>query len=96
MSKAEFDPTDDVDRIADDLRRKVAEIVMDVRAAALKEGVGHAPFAIAVMAGLMTATVGTLMALMEPEGHEGLMQALEDYLPQARENAEDIIRNQPQ
>jgi len=50
-----------------------------------------------LMAGLLTGTIGVLFAQIDRahtvEGRDEFMRAIADYLPLARQNAEEIIYN---
>lgn len=45
----------------------------------------------ATIAGSLTGVVGSLLAQVRPDSRDELMKVIEDWLPQAREQAESIL-----
>lgn len=49
----------------------------------------------ALLCGLLTGTVGVVLASSTASGHDAVMEALVEYLPQAREMAESVSTGGP-
>jgi len=86
-----FDPTDPVDRAAEAARRHVTTAMIAIaesgEIAALPPGTALS----ATIAGALTGVVGSLLAQVRPDSRDELMKVIEDWLPQAREQAESIL-----
>lgn len=87
-----FDPNDDFDALADVFRRHVAHMYLMAQ--------GQSPFAQlppvrqleCFLCGVLTGVLGVSFACVMPEGRDDVMKMLADYLPQARLNVEDMLR----
>lgn len=95
-ARAAFDPKNPFDACADRLRRAVAEIAGELNESPQFKGLAAEQQIVCMMAGLMTGVMGVLLCFVEPDGHDAFVQALADYLPDARQNAYDIMANSPE
>lgn len=87
-----FDATDPFDAAAEDVRRRV----MDALIAAIEGDplalLGQAEAVSALLAGAMTALVGTMFVLTTEDARDEVMQLISDAMPGARLQAEAIIK----
>lgn len=87
-----FDPGDPFDAVSDMFRRQVSEIALGA--------IGQRPMTDlerhrqieAMIAGVLTGLVGVCFAHIEAGGRPAVMKAIRAYLPQARVQAEEIMR----
>lgn len=89
---APFNPNDAFDLMADTFRREVAILALRAESTEPYRSMTTAEQAQAFMAGAITGVVGVLFAMIDEAGRDELMATLADYLPHARLNAEDILR----
>lgn len=85
-----FDPSDPFDAMAESARRQVCEIAIEMMSAAVFRDLDPVRQVECLMGGMATGMIGVLFAHIVPEGRDEMMQAIIDYLPQARLNAENI------
>jgi hypothetical protein len=88
-----FDANDPLNRVADHVRRRVAEIVADVVRMKDYRSLDPVEQVQAIMAGLAVGMIGICFAHIRDAGRDAMMEAIVDYLPQAREQAEGIMKD---
>jgi hypothetical protein len=92
-----FDPSDAFDAMAESVRRQVCDVAIGMFNVAIFRDLPPDRRVECLMAGLATGMIGVLFAQVDPEhrnaGRDALMEVLVDYLPQARQNAEDVLDN---
>lgn len=99
MSKARapFDPGDPFDAMAESIRRQVCDIALGMLDVGIYRDLPPGRQLECLMAGLLTGMIGVLFAQIDRahtiEGREAFMRAIVDCLPQARQQAEEIIDN---
>lgn len=93
MTDRAFNPNDPVDYLADQLRVRVAMEAASANSAGVRAGLSAQQIGTAIMGGMVTGVVGALLSMTKPDGHDALMEAIVEYLPQARANAMDIINS---
>ncbi len=88
---APFDPSGPFDVACEEMRKAFVDLVIAAHAGNgmfkrldVREQVG------AVLCGGLTAVVGALMSMTTEASRDDLMEAIADYLPTARENAESV------
>jgi hypothetical protein len=86
-----FDPGDPFDAMADQFRVRIADMALDAFKIAIYRELAPSRQLECVMAGVMTGLIGVCFASIEPGGRDAMMEAIADYLPHARSNAEGII-----
>ncbi|WP_316184697.1 hypothetical protein [Bradyrhizobium sp. SZCCHNRI1003] len=86
-----FDENDPFNRVADDLRRGVAELASRTLKTADYRGLGQTDQLQSMAAGLVTGMLGVLFAHIEDRGRDAMVEWLIDYLPQARAQAEGLF-----
>ena len=88
-----FDANDPYNRLADDLRKQVAEIAS--KAVRTKDYKSLSPTSQVecLMAGLTVGLIGVCFAHIENAGRDTMMDLIAEYLPQAREQAEGIFED---
>lgn len=96
MDRAPFDPADPFDASADALRHGIADVALAVCATSTFQRLSAERQISCVMAGLMTGAVGVMLAFVNRESHDQLLQAVAEYLPDARQNAYDIAAIAPE
>lgn len=89
--KAPFDPGDEFDAMADWFRVRVCEIAVEASKIAIYRDLPDGRQLECFMAGAFTGAVGVCMAMGRPESHDELVQAIADFLPDARQNAAEIM-----
>ncbi|WP_099864699.1 hypothetical protein [Pararhizobium haloflavum] len=92
---APFDPGDDFDAMAERFRLEIANMAIRARSSAVFRGLTQVQQVQCLMAGIMTGLVGTCFAYIEPDGRDAMIEAIADYLPHARMNAEEITEPRP-
>lgn len=96
-ARAPFDPGDPFDAMAESIRRQVCDIALGMLNVGVYRDLTPGRQIECLIAGLLTGTIGALFAQIDPihsdEGRAELMRAIEAYLPQARQQAEEIIDN---
>lgn len=88
-----FDAADPFDASADMFRRQIAEMATTALEFPGYRALGGIDQVRCLMAGIMTGLIGVCFAHIEPAGRDEMMKAIKRYLPQARENAEGIMRD---
>lgn len=88
-----FDPTDPAERMADKFRKDVAGLASVALNNADYRGLSSIEQVQCFMAGVATGLIGVCFAHVENAGHDAMMEAIVDYLPQAREQAEAIMED---
>lgn len=91
MTEAQFDPGDPIDAMAESFRIQVCNIAIEANRAAIFRDMDTASQAQALMAGLLTGVVGVMFAMADKEGRGPIMEAMADFLPHARLNAESFL-----
>lgn len=91
MNLAPFDQNDPFNRLADKLRREVAELASKAIRTADYRALSPADQLESLMCGILVGLVGVCFAHIEDGGRAAMIQAMADYLPQARAQAEGII-----
>ena len=96
-ARAPFDPGDPFDAMAESIRRQVCDIALGMLNVGVYRDLPTGRQLECLMAGLLAGTIGVLFAQIDRthtvEGREAFMRAIVDYLPLARQNAEEIIDN---
>ncbi len=87
-----YDATDPVEALADKLRSIVAAGAGAAHAEAVRQGMSPSQCGQMMFGGLITGAVGALLAICDETGHDALMDEIVRYLPQARANAEGIMK----
>lgn len=88
-----FDSSDPAERLADDFRRGVAEIAQRTFKKGDYRGLSSIEQVQCFMAGIATGLIGVCFAHIEDAGRDAMMEAITEYLPQAREQAEGIMED---
>jgi hypothetical protein len=96
MARAPFDPADPFEASADALRRGVADVALAVFATSTFQRLSAERQISCVMAGVMTGAMGVMLAFVNRDSHDDLLQAVAEYLPDARRNAYDIATSAPE
>lgn len=91
MTDRAFNPSDPVDYLADQLRVRVAIEAASAHSVGARSGMSSQEIGVAIMGGALTGVVGALLSITRPDGYDALMEAIAEYLPQARENALAMI-----
>lgn len=86
-----FDPGDPFDAMAESIRRQVTDIPLEMMRASLYRDLPPHKQAECLIAGLLTGTIGVLFAYIHPDGRDALMEAVVDYLPDARKVVEGML-----
>lgn len=87
-----WDADDPFDAMAESFRLQVATMAIDAGKVTIYRELDPIQQLQCFMAGTVTALIGVCFASIEPAGRDGMMQAIADYLPQARENVEEILK----
>jgi len=95
MERTPFDPSDPFDFSADALRHGIADVALAVFATSAFQGLTPERQITCMMAGLMTGALGVMLAFVNRDRHEEFVQAVAEYLPDAQQNAYDIMANAP-
>lgn len=88
-----FDANCPFNRVADGLRKRVAEIVGAAMSSKDYKSLGSVEQIEAVMCGITVGLVGVCFAHIENAGRDAMIEAIIEYLPQAREQAEGIMES---
>lgn len=91
MDRAPFDPGDPFDVLADEYRQRVVALVLELDARRDAQDVTPVDRVMAMICGVLTGLVGSVLCATEEVGHDTMMEAIEGYLPQARAQAQSII-----
>lgn len=91
--REQFDPSDPAEQMADSIRKGIAEMFVQVSSRKGFRDLSSIDQVQAFMGGAMTAIVGVCFAHIDRAGRDAMVEALRDYLPAAREQAEAIIAN---
>jgi len=90
--RAAFDPGDDFDAMAESFRIHVTRMILEARSAAVFRDLPPTRQIECFMAGVATGLVGVCLTCVEEQGWDEMMEFISNYLPLARQNAEEIIR----
>lgn len=90
-SSLAFDAGDPLDAMAESFRIQVCDMAIEANKAAIFRDMDTAQQAQALMGGILTGLVGVLFAMSQEAGRYPLMEAIVDFLPHARLNAESIL-----
>jgi len=86
-----FNPELPSDVAADAFRKKVTDLMIDAsRDPAFASMTPHEQIG-AFMAGVLTGLIGVMFVYVDEPGHDGVIEAILEYLPDARTQAEGII-----
>lgn len=88
-----FDATDPAERVADRFRKGVAELASAIFKDEDCRDLSSVEQVQSFMAGVATGLIGVCFAHVENAGRDAMMEAILDYLPQAREQAEGIMED---
>lgn len=88
-----FDATDPADLMADKFRKEVARIAQRVFKDKRYRSLSSIKRVECFMAGIATGLIGVCFAHIESAGRDAMMEAITEYLPQAREQAEAIFED---
>lgn len=91
MDRAPFEPGDPFDVLAEEYRQRVVALVLELDARRDAQDVTPVERVMAMICGVMTGLVGSVLCATEPAGHDTMMEAIEGYLPHARNQAQAII-----
>lgn len=86
-----FDPSDDADVIADNFRVEVCEMASRAMTMGAYKRLSSTEQIETFMGGVLVGLIGVCFSHIRPEGREAMMEAITDYLPQARDQAEAMI-----
>lgn len=86
-----FDAGDPLDAMADSFRIQVCNMAIEANKAAIFRDMDTGQQAQALMAGTLTGLIGVLFAMVQEASRDPLMEAIADFLPYARLNAESIL-----
>lgn len=86
-----FDPGDPFDAISESVRIDVLNIVLRLGSVAIYRDLPPVRQFEAFVAGALTGVVAAAFAHVEPHTRDAAMDCIVNYLPQAREQAEDIL-----
>lgn len=92
-ARKSFDPGDEFDAMADWFRVRVCELAQEASKAAIYRDLEDGRQLECFMAGAFTGAVGVCLAMAKPESWDALMEAIANYLPDARRNAQEIIED---
>lgn len=81
------------ERAADQIRKDIAELAHRMMEGKDYKSLSPVQQLECFMAGAMTAVIGVCFAHIDETGHDAIMEAIEEYLPQARAQAEGIIES---
>jgi hypothetical protein len=81
------------ERAADQIRKDIAELATRAMESKDYKALSAIEQVQCFMAGAMTAVIGVCFAHVEDAGRDAIMEAIEEYLPQARVKAEGIIES---
>ncbi len=87
-----FDPGDDADAMADHFRIQLCNLVLDADRLAVYRDLDQTKKIECVMGGVLVGLIGICFASVNPEGRDAMMEAITEYLPQARDQAEAVMR----
>lgn len=93
MKLEPFDGSDPYERVADVFRREVCEIARKATQNKDYQRLSPVKQVECFMAGVTTGLIGVCFAYIENAGRDEMMAAIEEYLPQARMQAEAIIES---
>lgn len=96
LQKTAFDPFDPVQQFADAHRKGVADLALSLESDPRFSKLSQVEKLEMCVAGLLTGVIGVAFAHIEEGGRDSLMESVENFLPEARQQAEDIMENQPQ
>lgn len=88
-ARQSFDPGDAFDAMADSFRVQTVDLLLQARKAAIFSDLPPASQIECFVAGVMTGLVGSCFACITDDGHDEMMTVIADYLPLARQNAEE-------
>lgn len=91
--RAEWNPDDPFDAMSESFRRQVAHIASEAYRASIYRELSPVKRLESFVAGTLTGLIGVAFVSIRPEGRDEFMEALLDYLPGARQQAEEIIRS---
>jgi hypothetical protein len=86
-----FDPAKAFDAMAENFRHQIGDMAIRARSVTIYRDMERHQQLESFMCGVITGLIGVCFAHIAPEGRDGMMQVISSYLPQARENVEDII-----
>jgi hypothetical protein len=95
MKLEPYDADHPFERVADRFRKDIAEVAVRASETDAYKALSPEQQIQSFMAGAMTAVIGVCFAQVENAGWDAIMEAIEDYLPQARIQAEGIIDSAP-
>lgn len=81
------------ERAADQIRKDIAELARRTMESKDYKALSSIEQVQCFMAGAMTAVIGVCFAHIDDAGRDAMMEAIEEYLPQARAQAEGIIES---
>lgn len=90
-----FDPDNSFDAAAEKLRKRIVQAIIAERENGNLSSLPPTNEIEALIAGGLTALVGSLFCAVRKESRDDVMRALSNYLPHARVNAEGILEERP-
>lgn len=91
-----FDHCDPAQQFADAHRKGVADLALSLETDPRFATLSQVEKLEMCVAGLLTGVVGVAFAHIEDGGRDSLMESIEAFLPDARQQAEEIMENPPQ
>lgn len=83
---------DPFDAMAETMRRQTVQIAIDAMKTGIFADVESGRQITCLTAGVLTGLIGSIFSQIVPEGRDAIMEMIADYLPLARENAEELLR----
>lgn len=90
-ARTPFDPGDPFDAMADDFRKKIADMAFRVQEAAIYRELEPHRQMECFLAGTLSGVIGVALASIKPEGRDAMMEYVTQCLPVARTIAESIL-----
>lgn len=88
-----FRPDLPSDAMAESFRRQVCDMMLEAGKAAIFRDMPPHDQLGAFMAGTLTGLIGVMFVFVDRQGRDGVIEAIREYLPQARDQAESIEAN---
>jgi hypothetical protein len=91
MKYEPFDPTDPAEIAADNFRVQVCELALSASNDPHYQILDPVKKVESFMGGVLVGLIGVCFASVEAEGRDAMLEAIKEYLPQARDQAEAIM-----
>lgn len=85
-----FQPDLPSDAIAESFRRQIIDMMLEAGKIAIFRDMQPHDQLGAFMAGTLTGLIGVMFVYVDRQGRDGVIEAIREYLPQARDQAESI------